>query len=352
MSNSVYSALAVTGTERGRRGEKRVLWELRRTHLWNVIGPVSGFGDLYGVYKAGVMEYYPNWFEQIRLNAGLNTSEMAFCFDPLQNLATIEAHAGNKGGRSTAFLYFTSNRRLLIKTLKLSELIYLKGNLEVIYRYCVGKEGENTLIARLMGMYTVYFQMCRAIHVAVFENVLPASSSLTSIFDLKGSTVNRQTLPNSFPLSDISQLPPGSVYKEIDLRRTGKVITVSNEVYERVLEQVRKDSEMLCGLKSMDYSLLLGFVKGGVESVPRYLQGRTVLDVNSNTACVFGIIDYAQKYTTRKRLESVAKRLSTPRLPKEAHSCVNPDLYQRRFLAYIRTVMRAESPKTGEQVES
>lgn len=330
---------------------KRTLWELRRVHLWQVLGPIAGYGDLYGVYKAGVMEYYPDYFEGIRRTVGLDCEIMTECFSPLQNLATIEAHAGNKGGRSTAFLYFTYNRRLLVKTLKQSELHYLKKTFTDMHRYYTSQEGEKSLIARLLGMYTLYFTWCRAIHVAIFENVMPPSSTLAATFDLKGSTVNRNTLPPSTPISTLADLLPGPIYKELDLKRCGKVIGVSPTTLEWVLEQVNRDSVLLRNMRSMDYSLLLGFSTLEMDRVPQHLEGRCVLDQLTNKACFLGIIDYAQKYTLRKRLESVVKRTTTPRLPPEAHSCVDPDMYQSRFEGFVRSLFTVANREEHQGAE-
>lgn len=338
MSYSAKSALALIATKGCPGQAKMALWELRRVHLWQVLGPIKGYGDLYCVYKAGVMEYFPDYFEGIREKLGLNCNVMKESFSPLQNLATIEAHAGNKGGRSTAFLYFTYDRRLLIKTLKQSELHYLKKTFTNMHRYYLSKEGEKSLIARPLGMYTLYFTWCRAIHVAIFENVMPPSSTLTHIFDLKGSTVNRNTLPLTTPLSTISDLPPGPIYKELDLKRSGKLIGVSADTYQTIMKQVVRDSELLRNMRSMDYSLLLGFSTFEYNQIPGHLAARAVVDQLSNKVCFLAIIDYAQKYTMQKRLEKITKRISTPRLPAEAHSCVDPDLYQSRFVGFVKSL--------------
>lgn len=351
MSLCSKSAVAQIASK-GRMGQaKMTLWELRRVHLWQVLGPIEGYGDLYGVYKAGVMEYYPDYFEGIRRKVGLDCEVMKECFSPLQNLATIEANAGNKGGRSTAFLYFTYNRRLLVKTLKQSELHYLKKTFTDMHKYYTSQEGEKSLIARPLGMYTLYFTWCRAIHVAIFENVMPPSSTLSAIFDLKGSTVNRNTLPPSTSISTLADLPAGPIYKELDLKRSGKLIGVSPATLEWVLEQVKRDSVLLRNMRSMDYSLLLGFSTLEMDQVPKHLEGRTVLDQFTNKACFLGIIDYAQKYTLRKRLESLAKRTSTPRLSPEAHSCVDPDLYQSRFEAFVKTLFSLANPEDPPELQ-
>lgn len=307
-------------------------------HLQQVLGPIKGYGDLYCVYKAGVMEYFPDYFEGIREKLGLNCEVMKGSFSPLENLATMEAHAGNKGGRSTAFLYFTYDRRLLIKTLKQSELHYLQKTFTNMHRYYLSKEGEKSLIARPLGMYTLYFTWCRAIHVAIFENVMPPASTLSHIFDLKGSTVNRNTLPLTTPISALSDLPSGPIYKELDLKRSGKLIGVSAATYQMVIKQVVRDSELLRNMRSMDYSLLLGLSRLECDQIPGHLAARAVVDQLSSNVCYLAIIDYAQKYTMRKRLEKITKRISTPRLPVEAHSCVDPDLYQSRFVEFVKSL--------------
>ena len=211
--------------------------------------------------------------------------------------------------------------------------------------------GKNSFIAKPMGLFTLFLQGSTATHVAMFENVMPGRGEVVGMFDLKGSRRNRSAVGKETVLKDLSSLSPTTIYKDMDLLQVGAHVSLRPEERALVVEQLSRDSQMLQRIHSMDYSLLLGFTNMKVDEVPRHLTHRAVFDVRTHTPCFLGIIDYAQKYNMRKRLERLSAKISSPNVPSRDRSCVDPKLYQARFHEFLQTVLVEAEPRQMSREE-
>ena len=92
----------------------------------------------------------------------------------------------------------------------------------------------------------------------------------------------------------------------------------------------------------MDYSLLVAVEKAG-SSDERRLQmaksfkngGKIVLPGAHGQVFHFGIIDFLQKYTFRKVIETLIKSLYADR---KKISAVNPSYYSKRLLEFLANI--------------
>lgn len=119
-------------------------------------------------------------------------------------------------------------------------------------------------------------------------------------FDLKGSSVNRSTMPSD--AEDAARLEESTTLKDLDLRET---LYMSEDDKQDLVEQLRKDTKFLCDHNIMDYSLLLGIQKGlnpkkrlytsAFDQQPQHGQ-LTAVAAHSAQSYYVGIIDILQQW--------------------------------------------------------
>lgn len=283
-------------------------------------------------FSAELNEHFPDDFEKLRSRNGVELEDLAKSFCPIRNAARMEEHSGNKGGRSSAFIYFTYNRHFILKTLKHSEVRFLQKIREDMMNFLLGDEGKTSFLAKILGVFSLRMQGMEGIHFVIMENVMPFTASLDLLFDLKGSQVHRAVLPPDQPI-DLNI--KGKVLKDMDFLRVKSEVKLTPDSYTYFHNQITKDTNFLRSIRSMDYSLLLGLASGSEGVLPC----RALKEASSEAVWCVGVIDYLQEYNVGKHLERVSKLIVSPTDNPDAHSCVNPDFYQERFCAFLRSVL-------------
>lgn len=237
------------------------------------------------------------------------------------------------GGRSSAFIYFTYDRKFIIKTLKKEEMkVLLAAQRDFNAHYSKCQDGFSYL-AKIYGLYTLKDEQRASIHFAILENIIPLEAEIMAVFDLKGCTRHRRTLTDS-SITAISQLSPEIVYKDLDFDQTVGKLPILPPDRHRLRRQLGQDVALLERLAVMDYSLLVAIARSASVTGPRVAQTSV-----AGTVVLVGVIDYLQQFNWKKKAELVWKRMSVPRLMVVQTSCVNQHLYARRFLAYIEKVL-------------
>lgn len=225
---------------------------------------------------------------------------------PLQTLPYISFQSNSKGAaRAGTFFFFTADGGYMIKTIKKEEA---KAFLEMLPHYhrfmSDRKNGRNSLLTKVFGMYSVQFLNEENAHATewngglyspkkhdttpsdldgsdeervflVMNSVFPAEASafITERFDLKGSTVGRQCSPEEQQAKGANAvLKDLNLKREVDAERD-KFATSNDARNKRshdygihigrrkkaaLMAQLEKDVELLnrCGV--LDYSLLVG----------------------------------------------------------------------------------------------
>jgi hypothetical protein len=175
---------------------------------------------------------------EIRLASGLNTGEY------------LEAMAGKveilSGGRSGSMVCRSADQRLVFKTMKQEELDLL---LSIMDKYVAHlHQYPFSLLSRFLGLYRVK----RPGHTHIFmvmENVLNKGVRIDEVYDLKGSSVDREVTRRQSRSSKVN------FGKDMDLKRR---LRMDGHANREVMQQARIDVQFLSGRKLMDYSLLLG----------------------------------------------------------------------------------------------
>lgn len=117
------------------------------------------------------------------------------------------------------------------------------------------KKNPNSLLGKILGVFTIKAEKINEVHVMVMENTLriKETANLKYIFDLKGSTVDRSVTGQTFPSTTLKDCNFLMAAKNI------KDFTKLNfSLSKRLSKRMKIDIEFLRSHNLMDYSLLLG----------------------------------------------------------------------------------------------
>jgi 1-phosphatidylinositol-4-phosphate 5-kinase len=292
-------------------------------------------------------------------------SEVIYC----QSLQAGLTRAASTG-KSKADFFRTNDNRLLIKSIKEEEynalLVIMGPWMEHV------RENPSTLLVTVLGMYVV--QTARiTVRYLVMENV-GLGSPIGEVLDIKGSLVGRKTNERAdafeFEIVDPEPLQPDAPYggvrrqksanggtppllKDVDLlERREQVFKFGPALREQFFDQLTKDATFLGAAQLMDYSLLVlvadpAQVAMHASSLPytpsewsyfRRFNGAVCgTDDDDNVrqdVCYFmAIIDFAQPFNVRKRVESLAKSLVHD---VNELSAVEPQFYATRLIQFAQ----------------
>ena len=196
------------------------------------------------------------------------------------------------------------------------------------------------LLCKICGMYRVQQSDGTKTHLIVmrstFDTILPMSKK----FDLKGSTIGRAASEH-----DLKKLNP--VLKDLDLEASNIKLCLGNTQGKEILEQLKKDTQLLARLNKMDYSLLVGiYNKDEAEEVFDVDTLRAIFKADNclnrydcDTAIgemkyvyFLGLIDFLQGYNAKKRMEKMFKSF---RYKVRGISAIEPNAYADRMLEFV-----------------
>ena len=269
--------------------------------------------------------YRPAVFNNLRRHAGVSDDLYLKCLD-VENLVCLSSDS--KSGQA---FWKTNDETLVLKTLKHYEAINL---LRVLDKYAAHTLGDISCIATVVGLYRVKLRNGGKKYFIVCKNVYPRNTwHVTGRYDLKGSTVGRLASPTS------------SVKKDLDLLASGAKLSLGGPSRDTVLHALQRDVNFLRCQRFMDYSLLVAVEKYPASHFRRFIdrisrplshsladRGKLVVLGGDGLIYHIGIIDFLQRYTFRKILETLIKGLFHD---ARKISCVAPALYAKRLFAFI-----------------
>ena len=288
---------------------------------------------LVSLYDVRITEYAGTAFAHLRDIDHVTSATLVQAFHPVLNKTLIKQNAGNRGGRSDAFISFSADRKFVLKTLNHREKSFLLNTFLPAYFHHI--QNKDSLLARVLGVFC--FEDNRGIQfdIMLMRSVICTPGNIMALFDLKGSQVARKLLKDE-RITRISELERGVIYKDMDFLQT--VGTLQMPVSQRnwLLSTLRSDIELLSSLNIMDYSLLLAFVPHSPMSSEQYrFSGKEP----SEWDYYIGVIDYLQVYTRMKRLETLTKGLVSSGRQAQQISIVDPVQYAARFMAFVEQIV-------------
>lgn len=217
-------------------------------------------------------DYFPARFEDIRLNVcGVETAD----FVKSLRKTTKERFSD---GASGAFLYFSEDRRYIIKSMTQEEREALLSILPAYHAYL--KNHRDSLLTRFLGCYSVRHEYTGTISFVVMQNIFADNvGKVHETFDLKGSWVgrsgalhtgktqaecrfcdqwfqiNRQARGNPCSVRPNGVHMPKIVKKDSDVDWR---FEVGHAEGTNVCSALCADADFLCRQGIMDYSLIVG----------------------------------------------------------------------------------------------
>ncbi|XP_073355699.1 phosphatidylinositol 4-phosphate 5-kinase 2 isoform X3 [Aegilops tauschii subsp. strangulata] len=150
-------------------------------------------------------------------------------------------------GKSGSFFYLTQDERLMIKTVKKSEVKLLIRMLPSYHKHV--KRYKNSLITRFYGVHSVKPYGGQKVRFIVMGNLFCSEHRIHRRYDLKGSSYGRKSDRFEEETGDATTL------KDLDLNFAFRM---QRPLYKELHEQLRRDCAFLESEGIMDYSLLVG----------------------------------------------------------------------------------------------
>lgn len=318
------------------------------------------------------IDYAPSEFRSIREAFGL-TDEMYLA--SFRSTAKERISAGSSG----AFMFFSGDNALIVKSMKEKECRKLVRMVPQYAAYI--RRNPHSRIIRFFGCHRIRLYG-RNFYFVVMANVLHSPNHAATIsekYDLKGSWIDRRArrpLPGElvtcsecnaqFPFqegSEATESPfhvhrPDIILKDLDLTRQ---LHLAPQLSHALYRQLVLDCEFLNSMGIMDYSLLVGIHRchrrepwlrsaAGAEAQTNPTLARESSERSIHLAPIgedshvsdevyfVGIIDILQEWDLEKQLEKVGKALigKSP----TGISAIAPDAYCDRFKKRVRELLQ------------
>uniref|UniRef100_M4B9H5 PIPK domain-containing protein n=1 Tax=Hyaloperonospora arabidopsidis (strain Emoy2) TaxID=559515 RepID=M4B9H5_HYAAE len=268
------SAVSVSSLEEGAVGRSVDYCDRKEsyTQIEELILENRNDNRAHGPRTEGVVfkDFAPHVFRRLREEAKVSSESYR---NSLQQTTKERVSEGKSG----AFFYFTEDRKYVVKTLTSEELNFLLSILPQYYTFM--KRYPDTFVTRFFGCHglTMYG---KTVFFVAMQSVFASSLPIHERFDLKGSWVGR--LEGRKPTGTIAACKfcnadftvGGSHDQRCNVRREGNM----NHQYDQVGKdlnwnrhmalpyltaravavQLTTDSEFLCSINCIDYSLLVG----------------------------------------------------------------------------------------------
>eukprot|EP00760_Papus_ankaliazontas_P031570 PhM_4_TR5341/c0_g1_i1/m.32623/K00889/PIP5K; 1-phosphatidylinositol-4-phosphate 5-kinase len=286
-------------------------------------------------------DYAPQLFHNIRTKYGIDDESYLSSLGIEQLAKSLmigrltSLYEMSSSGRSGSFFFMSYDSRYILKTLPQSESVMLRKILPHYYRHMM--DNPDTLVTRFYGLHALV-RGNEKIPFVVMGNVFHQLKPIHTVFDLKGSTVNRST--------PMQKRGAGVALKDLDFNRK---LVMDRDTHDRLVRQINTDSKLLSGLNINDYSFLLGIHTASVP-LPSCDESTCPAPVHSNfqrfwggipshdrrEVFFVGVIDILTNYDLKKIGEHLGKRILHE---NGAMSCVPPAEYHTRFVKYLTSIL-------------
>ena len=264
---------------------------------------------------ARIKEFAPKIFNRIKHELGYTNEIIARALAPVQNRHLVDPANNYNKGKSSSFIFIDHSEKFVVKSISQQERKYFIKHMLKGYADRVIHDKSSRLV-RILGVYQ--FNKSKG-NIILMENVIPKIHS-AYLFDLKGSTHDRQTI------DDLESIQKGVILKDLDFKMYNMRCEMESKLYDEFMESLRADCEFLKSVRIMDYSMLLGIYDEYSNAATRYSI------FGSEKVFNIAIIDILQQYNIKKKTE---KRLKEIMYSQEVSSS-DPVTYADRFLGFIK----------------
>ena len=198
--------------------------------------------------KIVVKMYAPKTFEAIRKLHSITDQHLIESLEPSKNIKQIQ-NSGEGAGASGSFFFFASDKRFIMKTMSKKEIGHFLRVLPKYYEHL--DTNKSTYIARMYGIFSVKIDAFDSVHVMIMQNSLPniPRTKLAYVFDMKGSTINREEL-KKVSSEELKKSPDsgGHVLKDLDyvrLKEMRRFMKMPAKLMIQMVKTINQDTKFL-----------------------------------------------------------------------------------------------------------
>jgi 1-phosphatidylinositol-4-phosphate 5-kinase len=223
-------------------------------------------------------DFRPETFHKMRQLCDVNE-------DRYLELISQPAHEKLSEGKSGAFFFLCGEGEIIVKTIERHEASTLLSILDEYFTHIM--KNPTSLLVRFLGLHSIKLYG-NEFYVVVMKNIFPSGLLLNERYDIKGSWIQRNaTLSTPGKLStcrycgerfiegsnDMCTEVVGTHEASVTLKDNDLItkIRLYPEDAFQIIESLYSDSDALCSMGVMDYSLLVGvhFARYDVDTLHR-----------------------------------------------------------------------------------
>ena len=290
-----------------------------------------------------VLSFSPFVFHHLRLLDKMTINDILKSLDIKKNLQIIN-DAKVTGGRGNNSIFRTWDKKLIIKTIDDSEKNILIS--KMLEEYHERMRDTKSILSHIYGVFKIELGDKGVSNVMLQRNMndLFLDSNIIT-FDLKGSTVDRQSIKKEdmhLKKKNLLHKYRNIILKDIDLKITDIKIELNPFDGKNLLSSICNDSMFLQKYDVTDYSLLIFVNKFNKKNLEKHLGNTRIMPgVNDKYIFNFAIIDFLGTFNLEKKGEKFMKDfVGVFRASKDKNFSVqNPQNYGARFRKFAKKII-------------
>ena len=290
-----------------------------------------------------VLSYSPFVFHHLRLLDKMSINDVLKSLDIKKNLQIIN-DAKVTGGRGNNSMFRTWDKKLIIKTIDDNEKNILIN--KMLEEYHERMRDTKSILSHIYGVFKIELGDKGVSNVMLQRNMNDLflySNILT--FDLKGSTVDRQSIKKediNLKKENLFHKYRNIILKDIDLKITDIKIELNPYDGKNILLNICNDSMFLQKYDVTDYSLLIFINKFNKQNLEKHFGNPRIMPgVDDKYIFNFSIIDYLGTFNLEKKGEKLMKDfVGVFKASKDKNFSVqDPQNYGIRFRKFAKKII-------------
>ena len=290
-----------------------------------------------------ILSFCPFVFHHIRLMDNISIDDILSSLDPAKNMKKLKDMkvSGGRGGNS---IIYSWDKKFIVKTADDAEIKVLIEKMIIQY-HCLMKQSKS-LLSRIYGVFKLELKDKGSIEIIIQRNMndLPIHTKLLT-FDLKGSTVDRQSISNediNLNKDELFNKYKKTVLKDLDLGIIDMKIILNYNDWDILTSTIDSDSMFLQNSEVTDYSLLIFVHKYREEDIENNKNSsRIFASKDKKYIFNFSIVDFLGSFNLEKKGEKFAKELIgyIKKLKDTNFSVLDPHNYGNRFRNFTKRII-------------